>query len=64
MKGFLQDSEGNFSSKRLQSFVSFGAAVGLAIYGAIVKDNAVNAYVISMLSYAAALQGITAFQGR
>jgi hypothetical protein len=61
-QGFLRDKDGNLSSKRLESFISFLVGMGILIYGAAIRDASLNPYAWTALGFAGALQGITVFQ--
>lgn len=58
LKSVLEDPNKpkNLSSKRLQSFIALGAAITIGDQSGPIE------LVVALLGYAAALQGITAFQ--
>ena len=63
MSGFLQDADGNKSSKRMFSAYCFLLAGGIAIYGIATGLNT-STYVTIFASAGLGLQGVTAIQGR
>ena len=61
--GFLQDGNGNNSSKRLESFLGFGVAAAVAILGVIFVPThlvEVGAVAGAFLTYSLAMQGVSA----
>ena len=66
MAGLLQDSDGNASSKRTESFVALGAALLIAGVATVMRDTSMApaALVGAFLGYSAALQGVSAYSER
>lgn len=65
--GFLQDGQGNGSSKRLESILGFGAAVLVAVLGIIFAPGhllEVAGVTGAFLTYSATMQGISASSER
>lgn len=55
MNGFIQDSDGNNSSKRLIGFISFGAMIVLAGLEVIFPEYQVNEYVFEGFQWTVAV---------
>ena len=65
--GFLQDGQGNGSSKRLESFIALGIAAVVAVLGVILVPGhlvEVAAVAGAFLTYSLAMQGVSAASER
>ena len=60
-RGFLQDADGNSSSKRMESLVCLGVAILVTGIGLILNRDVSNV-VLSFLGAACAFQGVSAVQ--